>query len=303
MTKAEFRERLTGPIPSLRTPFTRDGEVDYPSLRKMVEFCLGAGAKSLMLTAGDSHYFCLSDAEIAEVTRVVCEQNRGRALVIAADRQHATARAVEFARFAKQAGADTVMCLPPDWGHSCTPATLAEHYGTVARELPVTLVTNLYGPRGAAFGLETIRRALDASDRIVAIKDDVCGDFAQKLCLAEHHRVAIFAGGLKQNHLSMWPFGVDGYLSTFITFQPDVTRRYWSAISKNDRAATQAVIRDIDNPFIEHIVTYPGGFDAAIHGTLELFGLAGRWRRKPYYSLSDAEMERLRAFYLGIGLL
>jgi hypothetical protein len=40
-------------------------------------------------------------------------------------------------------------------------------------------------------------------------------------------------------------------------------------------------------------MTYTGGFDAAMHGAMELLGLCGRWRRKPYYSLSDAEMDRL----------
>jgi len=28
----------------------------------------------------------------------------------------------------------------------------------------------------------------------------------------------------------------------------------------------------------------------------ELYGLASRWRRKPYYSLSQKEMEGLKAF-------
>jgi len=41
------------------------------------------------------------------------------------------------------------------------------------------------------------------------------------------------------------------------------------------------------------IMKSPGGFDAAIHGILELKGLAQRWRRPPYYSLSDPEMEKL----------
>jgi four helix bundle protein len=35
----------------------------------------------------------------------------------------------------------------------------------------------------------------------------------------------------------------------------------------------------------------PGGFDASLHGMREMYGLGTRWRRKPYYSLSDADME------------
>ena len=31
-----------------------------------------------------------------------------------------------------------------------------------------------------------------------------------------------------------------------------------------------------------------------------MFGISGRWRRAPYASLSDEEMERLRGFFAGL---
>jgi dihydrodipicolinate synthase/N-acetylneuraminate lyase len=174
---------------------------------------------------------------------------------------------------------------------------MADHYAAASRELPVNIVTAVFIPRGQTFALETIRKAFDRSERVVAIKDDFCGDFAQKLCLAEGHRAAIYAGGLKQNHLSMWPFGgVCGYLASFISFQPDVTHAYWSAIGRSDLESARRIIRDIDNPWIEHLMTYPGGFDAAMHGLGEIYGISQRWRRPPYTSLNDADLERLRDF-------
>ncbi len=36
------------------------------------------------------------------------------------------------------------------------------------------------------------------------------------------------------------------------------------------------------------------------HGAQEVFGIAERWRRPPYLSLTDPEMERLRAFFAGL---
>jgi dihydrodipicolinate synthase/N-acetylneuraminate lyase len=108
--------------------------------------------------------------------------------------------------------------------------------------------------------------------------------------------LAVIAGGQKENHMNMWPYGCDGYLSTFITFKPEVARRYWHAIEANRIDQASEVIRTIDQPFFRHIASYTGGFDAAMHGILEIFGLAGRWRRPPYYTLSDEEMERLREF-------
>ena len=303
MNKDEVRKHLTGPIESMRTPFTRDGEIDWDALRNVIEFDIAAGSKTILLTVGDSHYICLSDEEIGKITRVAVEQTRGRAMVVAADRFHATSRAVSFARFAKEARADVVMCLPPDWGGSCTPQTLAEHYLEVARVMPVMIVTGLFIPRGSAFGLETIRLALDGSENIVAIKDDMCGDFARRLSLLAHPRCAVFAGGAKENHMNMVPYGVDGYLSTFITFKPEIAHQYWKACAAGDLLEARRIIRDYDIPLFDYILKAPGGFDAAMHALPEIYGIAKRWRRRPYYSFSDQDMDAFRGFLRGLKVL
>jgi dihydrodipicolinate synthase/N-acetylneuraminate lyase len=298
MDRDEVRAHLTGPIGSIHTPFTRDGDVDYEGIRREIDAIVAGGGRTVLLTAGDSHYLCLSDEEIGRITQVTCQHTARRAMVVAADRWHSTGRAVAFARFAGEAGADVVMCLPPSWAGSCTPETLADHYAAVAQALPVMIVTGLFLQHSAAFGLETVARALDRSERIVAIKDDVCGDFARRLCLLAHSRCAMFAGGQKVNHLNMWPYGCDGYMSTFLMLNPGITHRYWNAIERSDLESARTVVRDYDMPLFDVLETFTGGWNAALHGALELFGLAGRWRRRPYYTLNDEEMERLAAFFL-----
>lgn len=303
MDRDEVRAHLTGPISSIRTPFLEDGGVDYDGLRKLIDFDLSAGSRTVLLTVGDSHYICLSEEEIGEVTRVTCAHARGRGMVVAADRQHDTRRSAAFAEFARSAGADVLMVLPPNWGPSCTPASLAEHYGAVSRVMPVMIVTGLFLPMGDAFAMETIERTLDAHENVVAIKDDVCGDFARRLCLLAQDRVAVFAGGQKVNHMNMWPYGCDGYMSTYLSMAPEIAHRYWDAIQAKDIVTAREIIRDYDMPFFDFIKTLTGGWNAGVHGAMEVFGHAGRWRRKPYHSLNDAEMETLRGFLGDRGLL
>ena len=304
ISKDEVKQRLTGPISSIRTPFAKDGAVDFGALRTLIDFCIDAGTKTVLLTAGDSHYTCLNDREIAEVTKVACEQTAGRAMVVAADRDYSTARAIELAEYVRDVGADVLMCRPPDWALSCTPETLAEHYAAVAAHVPVMIVTNVFRPpRGPEFGLKTIGLALDMSDNVVAVKDDVIGDFARRLCMQVAGRCATFSGGLKVNHMNVVPYGVDGYLSTFITFKPSVTWEYWGAVESGDLAAACRIIKQVDMPFFDYIGALPGGFDAGIHGVMELFGITKRWRRKPYYSLNDEQMERLGDFLKRLGVL
>lgn len=294
MTKDEAKHHLTGPVMSLRTPFDRDGKIDFEGVRRVIDASLEGGSRTIMLTVGDSHYLCLTDEEITELTRVTCEYTAGRGMVIAADRYHSTNRAIAFAKFARDAGADMVMCLPPDWEKSCTAETLAKHYAEVAKVMPVMIVTNRFLQRGGTFGLETIERSLDASRNVIAIKDDMCGTFAHDLCTHFHERMAIIAGGEKRNHMNMWPYGCDGYLSTFVTFNPTISRAYWNAIETKDIPTATRIIGQQDMPWMEYLMTMQGSFDAGIHGMLELYGLAQRYRRTPYYTLNDQEMEQLK---------
>ena len=96
--------------------------------------------------------------------------------------------------------------------------------------------------------------------------------------------------------MNIFPYGCDGYMSTFIKFKPEVAQNYWKAIQSNDLAEAKRIIQNLDIPFFDFIDSLQGGFNAGIHGCLELFGIAKRWRRKPFYSLNDEEMEMLAGF-------
>lgn len=220
-------------------------------------------------------------------------------MVVAADRQWWTGREIEYADFALEAGADVLMVLPPYWGGSVTHDSLVAHYRAVSEHIPVMLVTALFAANQAV-GLRVIRTLVDTAPNIVAIKDDVIGEFARKMALIAHDQWAVFSGGQKQNHLDLVPYGVDGYMSTYLHFRPEISHAYWRTIQANDPRASAAIIKAYDNPWFDLAFTLDGNFDAMFHASQEVFGIAGRWRRNPYHSLTDAEMERVRAFYAGL---
>ena len=73
----ELREALNSPVPSVRTPFTPDGDMDLDGIRAQVDFAIAGDAKFLMLTCGDSLHTVLSDEEVAQLAKVVVEQAAG----------------------------------------------------------------------------------------------------------------------------------------------------------------------------------------------------------------------------------
>jgi 4-hydroxy-tetrahydrodipicolinate synthase len=155
-------------------------------------------------------------------------------------------------------------------------------------------VTNVFIPRGVGFGLSTLRLCRERVENIVAIKDDFCGQFGRKMALLVHDRWAVFTC-LKQNHLDVYSYGCDGYLSLLVGVRPDLSHLYWQAFQAGDLATARRVISDYEMPLLDYLMALPGSWDAGVHGMLELFGLSQRWRRKPYHSLSDVEMEQLKA--------
>jgi len=290
------RHALTGPVASLRTPFNRDGSVDYAGVRRQIDYLLGQGARATLLTAGDSHLLCLTDDEMRELHRVAAEHTAGRALVVGADWEYGTPRAVEFARETRGMGVDILMVKPPDWAGGATVDSLIAHYREVSEVAPVMVVTNVFQLRSEEFGLKVLRGLLDAAPGVISMKEDLQNEFARRSALLVHPRWSVFSAGGLRSHLNMLHFGCDGFMDRHLNFAPWVTRRYWEAIQRQDYRDAKAVIEEIELPLEEHLATYPGGRDASIHGLLELAGVCGRWRRSPYSSLSDADMARLGEF-------
>ncbi|MEX1020079.1 MAG: dihydrodipicolinate synthase family protein [Litorilinea sp.] len=297
----EIRAMLRGPVTSLHTPFLRDGAIDYASLRGLIDRGIAAGSTTIMLTYGNSLYSLLTEQEIADVTRAVVEHTAGRAVVVAADGVWWTGQTVAFARYAREAGADVLMVLPPDWAASCTADTFVAHYAAAAQEMPVMVVTNVFR-RAPALGLEVVRRLRDATPGVIAVKDDLGGVFARKLCLQVADQWAVISGGQKQNHFDQVHYGCHAWLSTLAPFAPEITRHYWQAVQAQDWAAAHRVVRDYDIPFFEFITGMEGGFDAAIHAIYELTGLAQRWRRPPYHTATDAQLAQLADHLRNLGL-
>lgn len=293
ISQEEVKAALTGPVASVSTPFLQDGSIDWRSLRRMVDFIIENGGRTVLLTCGDSLYTILTDDEIAEVTRVVVEQTRKRAMTVAAGNWW-LGKSVAFARFLREIGVDLYMPLPPDWAGSCSNDGLITYFATIAQEMPVMLVTSL---GGRPLPIPVIEHLHASQAQIMAVKDDICGAYGKRLVSLVQDRWSYLSGGRKINHLDTMPYGATGYLSVYMRFLPVVAHRYWQAISNKDLEGAVYVIKTYDIPFMENLVTATGlHFDALIHAALEVFDLAERWRRNPYVSASDQQMEQIRHF-------
>lgn len=283
-TDTELKARLVGPVNSIPTPFTPSGDVDYTGLRRIIDTGIEAGSAVSLLTAGDSQYGLLAEQEVAELTRVLVEQARGRAVTVAAVYRWPTRQAVDFARYCRGLGVDLLMALPTEL--AVQPAGLIAYYRAVSAVMPMMLV---------GYPSDAVLDALSGIPSILAFKEDGTMDYAVRAMQRHGRRWSFITGGGYWRHTTQRPFGCRAYFSYLCSFAPLPARRAQAVLEANDERGVAQLAADFEIPFFELAGKFPHGFHAFWRALLEIHGVAGRWLRPPLTSFSDAELETLRA--------
>ena len=106
--KSSVTERLKGPVVPLNICFTDDDEVDFPTMRKYVNWLCEQKVPVLLLTYGSSEYYWLSDDDIWRLTAELAEETAGRSLFITSTAWWPPKVCRKFLKHAEKSGADAV---------------------------------------------------------------------------------------------------------------------------------------------------------------------------------------------------
>jgi 4-hydroxy-tetrahydrodipicolinate synthase len=135
------RPFLTGSIVALVTPMHEDGNVDYGSLRKLIDWHIAEGTDCIGVVGTTGESPTVDVAEHCEIIRVAVEQAAGRVPVMAGCGANSTKEAIELARFAKDVGADSQLQVVPYYNKP-TQEGQYQHFKAIAEatgELPIVL--------------------------------------------------------------------------------------------------------------------------------------------------------------------
>ncbi|MBP9149374.1 MAG: dihydrodipicolinate synthase family protein, partial [Rhodoferax sp.] len=88
---------ITGSIVAMITPMLPDGSVDYPGVRKLVDWHIDQGTDCIGVVGTTGESPTVSMAENCEIIRVAVEQARGRVPIMAGCGSNCTAEAIELA--------------------------------------------------------------------------------------------------------------------------------------------------------------------------------------------------------------
>ena len=108
---------ITGSIVALATPLHEDGKVDYPTLRKLVDWHIAEGTDCIGVVGTTGESPTVNVEEHCEIIRVSVEQaskhGAKRIPIMAGCGANSTAEAIELAKFARQVGADCQLQVVP----------------------------------------------------------------------------------------------------------------------------------------------------------------------------------------------
>src|SRR2546425_4884158 len=164
---------------ALVTPFRRDGSLDVPALRRLVQFQLREGIDFLVPCGTTGEAPTLEHDEYLDVIRVVVEEARGKAPVVAGAGGNNTRKVVDLVREIRPIGVQAILSVAPYYNKPPQEG-LYQHFKTIAdsTDLPVILY-NVPGRTSSNIEPATVAR-LAKIPNIVGIKE-ASGSITQQM--------------------------------------------------------------------------------------------------------------------------
>ncbi|MBQ0917164.1 4-hydroxy-tetrahydrodipicolinate synthase [Hydrogenophaga aromaticivorans] len=162
---------ITGSIVALVTPMNTDGSVDYPALRKLIDWHIAEGTDCIGVVGTTGESPTVTVEEHCEIIRVSVEQAAKRVPIMAGCGANSTAEAIELAKFARSVGADCQLQVVPYYNKP-TQEGQYQHFKAIAEatgDLPIVLY-NVPGRSVADMSVDTALRLAQVKG-IVGIKE------------------------------------------------------------------------------------------------------------------------------------
>jgi 4-hydroxy-tetrahydrodipicolinate synthase len=239
--KEPFRGVYT--IPS--TPFRQDGEIDIPSFRRVVDFCVQCRAHGLVFPVNASEWSALSDEERIKLDQVLVEQNAGRLPVVIGVNAASQESAARFAAHARAIGADAVIAMPPRGVQS--EDVIFSYYRRIseAGRLPVFLQDH-DPPVGATMSVDLMLRMCREIEHVKYIKEEASPSTIKTTAILKRGATlckGIFGGAGGRYLIEEHRRGCAGQMpGCHVT---DVVVALWNALEKNETARAAHIYKEM----------------------------------------------------------
>ena len=161
---------IVGSIVALVTPMLDNGDIDYPGLRRLIDWHIAEGTDCIGVVGTTGESPTVTVEEHCEIIRVAVEHAKGRVPIMAGAGGNSTREAIELSRYAKQVGADCTLQVVPYYNKPSQEG-LYRHFRAIVEAVDVPMVLyNVPGRTVADLQHDTVLK-LAQIDGIVGIKE------------------------------------------------------------------------------------------------------------------------------------
>jgi len=231
---------IRGSIVALATPMHDDGSVDYPALRRLIDWHIAEGTDCIGVVGTTGESPTVTVDEHCEIIRVSVEQAAGRVPIMAGCGANSTAEAIELTRFAKKVGANCQLQVVPYYNKPTQDGQYL-HFKAIAEavDLPMVLY-NVPGRSVADMAHDTVLRLAQVPG-IVGIKEATGNiDRAQWLIREAPAGFSIYSGD-DPTAVALMLCGGHGNVSVTANVAPRLMHELCMAAIAGDRQRAMAL--------------------------------------------------------------
>jgi len=290
---------IQGSIVALVTPMTKDGTIDEPALKRLVEFHVEQGTDALVAVGTTGESATLDDHEHCHVIKLVVDLVAGRMPVIAGTGANCTREAIDLTERARQAGADACLLVTPYYNKP-TQEGLYLHYKAVAEAVDIPqILYNVPGRTGCDMLPETVGR-LAKIKNIVGVKE-ATGKLERVKQIREltGPEFALYTGD-DATSLEFCLLGGNGTITVTGNVAPKQLHEMIIAAMRGDRVTAEAIDGKLTG-LHEHLFIQSNPIP--VKWALSEMGLIGKGIRLPLTWLSEDCMPSVRAAMQQAGAL
>lgn len=282
---------------ALVTPFA-DGQVDYETLQKQVEFQVEAGTTCVCPVGTTGESPTLTHDEHERVIAAVVEAAGGRIKVMAGTGSNSTDEAIRLTKSAEQSGADGALLVAPYYNKP-TQEGFFQHYKTIAAAVNFPLcVYNIPGRTGKNIEPETIIRLAEFPN--ITMVKEATGSLDQASTVLAATDLTILSGDDSLT-LPLLSVGGEGVISVVGNIVPQDMISLIKSFQTNDTAAAAA----------QHLKLFPLCRDMLglasnpipLKAAMNMLGRDTGELRLPMAPLDEAGLASLRRTLTDYGLL
>ena len=227
--------KFSGSYTALVTPF-RNGEVDEPAFRKLVDWQITEGSHGLVPVGTTGESPTLSHDEHKRVVEACIKEAKGRVPVIAGAGSNNTIEAVDFARHAEKAGADAVLVVTPYYNKPGQEG-LYQHYKAINDAIGIPIFIYNIPPRSVIdMSVDTMKRLYELKN-IAGVKDATANLARVSLQREAMGPDFIQLSGEDATALGFMAHGGHGCISVSSNVAPRLCAEFQTACLKGDYAS------------------------------------------------------------------